>query len=99
MKSSRLTYGLTSLMEAIKHSEYEASSDARLETMLEEAIDEDIIDALEGGDDVEDDIDGEGIGEDDAELEALIDKIPPSDKLDEKNLKEFANLTESFLVA
>jgi len=86
-------------MEAIKHSEYEASSDARLEAMLEEAIDEDIIDALEGDDDVEDDIDGEGIGEDDEELEALIAKIPPSDKMDEDNLKEFANLTESFLVS
>lgn len=87
------SYGLSSLMEAINQSQRaEDSSDAQA-AMFEEAIDDDIINALTGDDSVEDDMDGDGVG-DDAEMEKLLAKIPPSDDMTEDEMDE---LTESFI--
>lgn len=95
---ARSNIGLSSLMEAINHSEREEIASEEMTQLFEEAIDDDVIDAVNGDNfdnDVEDDMDGDGIGDDDEELEALIAKIPPADNIDEHRLEEFEDAIES----
>jgi hypothetical protein len=80
--SKILTHGLSALMEACKLSEEAEMENEALFVAFEEAIDDDIIDAVTGrnmDDTVENDMDGEGVG-DDEEMEKLLSKIPPADK-------------------
>lgn len=91
-----ITHGLSALMEACNMS---ADADTQNDTLMESfesSIDDDIIDALTDGkleDSVENDMEGNGIG-DDAEMEKLLAKIPPSD---ESIKEEIGALSESVL--
>jgi hypothetical protein len=89
------SHGLSTLMEAINQSQRAEDSSNEQLAMFEEAIDDDIIDALTGDDNdtVDDDMEGDGVG-DEAEMEKLLAKIPPSDEMAED---EVENLTESFI--
>lgn len=94
-----VSHGLSTLMEAINHSQRSNDESDKLATLFEEAIDDDIIRYATGKDDdsVESDMDGEGIGEDDNEMEELLSKIPPSDEMDEDNLEQIEECCESLL--
>lgn len=94
--SSLLTHGLSALMEATSYSRTAEVENDSLMELFEGSIDDDIIDAVTGGnleDTVEKDIDGEGVG-DDEEIAKLISKIPPADEdIDE----EISALSESVI--
>ncbi len=97
--ASLMSYGLSTLMEAINHSQRAEDSSDQLAATFEEAIDDDIIKYVTGDDDdeVEDDMDGDGIGEEDEEMERLLAKIPPSDEMDEEILEDLEEACEAFL--
>ena len=81
-------------MEATRFSSRkEAESSALLEA-YEDRIGDDVIAAVTGQEDdsLESDMDGEGVG-DEEEMERLLEKIPPSDKMDEEQVEQ---ITESF---
>lgn len=91
---AKAPYGLSALMEAAKFtSRKEAESSALLEA-YEDRIGDDVIAAVTGQEDdsLESDMDGEGVG-DEEEMQRLLDKIPPSDKMDEDQVEQ---ITESF---
>ena len=96
--SKFLTHGLSALMEACNQSEAAEDSSEKMFEMFEEAIDEDIINAVTGSvgdaddDSVEADMAGEGVNDD--KMEKLLAKIPPSDADIED---EIENLTESMV--
>lgn len=80
--SNLLNHGLSALMEACKQTKSEEDSDTKLMEAFQDAIDDDIIDAVMGNDmddSVEADMDGDGVG-DDSKMEELLAKIPPSDE-------------------
>lgn len=87
-------YGLSTLMEAINHSERKNVASTALLEAYEDAIDDDIVAAVTGkdSDSLEEDMDGDGVGDDDA-MQKLVNKIPPSDQMDEEQIGQ---ITESF---
>ena len=91
---AKAPYGLSALMEATKFtSRKEAESNSLLEA-YEDRIGDDVIAAVTGQEDdsLKSDMDGEGVG-DEEEMQRLLDKIPPSDKMDEDQVEQ---ITESF---
>ena len=94
--SNFLSHGLSALMEACNYSKRMEDSNDSLIEAFESSIDDDIKDAVTGGnldDTVEKDMDGEGVGDDD-EIRKLVDKIPPADQ--DIN-EEISNLVESVI--
>ena len=93
--SDLLTHGLSALMEACKMSERSENADEEMMEAMSE-IDDDLISAMTDGeleDSVENDMAGEGVG-DDAEMEKLLEKIPPSDEGINNDIED---LVESFI--
>lgn len=94
-----LSYGLNSLMEAVKQSPRAEEAGEALFEAFSNRIDEDIIGCLHDDeadpdeDSIESSMGGNGVG-DDKKMEELLDKIPPSDDEIEEKLEE---LTESCL--
>lgn len=94
--SNLINHGLSALMEACNYSKRMEDSNDSLIEAFESSIDDDIKDAVTGGnldDTVEKDMDGEGVGDDD-EIKKLVDKIPPADQ--DIN-EEISNLVESVI--
>lgn len=91
--SNLLTHGLSALMEACNMSENSEIENDSLFEAFNNAIDDDIIDALDGNDSVENDMNGNGVVND-KEISKLVDKIPPSDALVKEDI---GSLTESLV--
>lgn len=100
-------YGLSALMEGIRHSEHAITENGKLYALFEgsvpdhvaSAVTGDNYDLMDGEDSVENDLAGKGIGYDEeTKLKKLIDTIPEDnsedDEIDEDEIKE---ITESVL--